>query len=303
MLSTILVPLDGSALAEQALPFAERVARATRARLLLARVVPPFSAAETSIALEARENLEEVASRLRRAEITVEVAVREGDAATQIVGTVEARGADLIIMSTHGRSGVGRWLYGSVADAVIRLAQVPVVLIPPAVSVQWPTARRPRVLVPLDQSRLSEAVLGPAVELATGLDAELVLAEVVTWPPLVYSDPIELLPYDPEEQLAEARGYLAAVATRLRESGACVRCRVEVGSTPAATIVQLARDEHADLIAMATHGRSGLARVVLGSTTTGTLQHAGVPLLIVRPTELQTAQPTVREPHASLLKA
>src|ERR1700674_54485 len=134
MLSTILVPLDGSALAEQALPFAERVARATRARLLLARVVPPFSAAETSIegsiAIAARENLEEVAEKLRRAEITVEVALREGDAATQIVRTVEAGDADLIIMSTHGRSGVGRWLYGSVADAVIRMAQVPVMLIP-----------------------------------------------------------------------------------------------------------------------------------------------------------------------------
>jgi nucleotide-binding universal stress UspA family protein len=70
----------------------------------------------------------------------------------------------------------------------------------------------------------------------------------------------------------------------------------------AATIVQLARDEHADLIAMATHGRSELARVVLGSTTTGTLQHAGIPIVIVRPTELHTAQPPVHEPHAALVK-
>jgi nucleotide-binding universal stress UspA family protein len=307
MLSTILVPLDGSALAEQALPVAERVARAAQARVILTRVVPAYSGTETSVdasvALAARKNLDEIASRLRRAQITVEVALREGDAATQIVGTVEARCADLIIMSTHGRSGVGRWLYGSVADAVIRLAQVPVMLIPSEVSVQWPTARRPRVLVPLDESRLSEAVLGPAVELATGLDAEVVLVEVVAWPPLVYSDPIELLPYDPEEQLAEARGYLADVATRLRNSGASVRCLADVGRAPAETIVRLARDEHADLIAMATHGRSGVARVVLGSTTTGTLQHAGVPLLIVRPTELQTAKPPVPEPHHAVVKA
>jgi nucleotide-binding universal stress UspA family protein len=307
VLSTILVPLDGSALAEQALPFAERVARVAQSRVILARVVPAFSAAETSteasIALTAREYLEEVASRLRRAESTVEVAVPKGDAAAQIVGAVAAHGADLIVMSTHGRSGIGRWLYGSVADAVIRLARVPVMLIPSDVSVPWPTDRRFQIVVPIDGSLLSEAVLGPAVELATGLDAEVILAEVVTWPPLVYSDPIELLPYDPEEQLAEARGYLADVATRLRNSGASVRCLADVGRKPAETIVRLAHDEHADLIAMATHGRSGVARVVLGSTTTGTLKHAGIPLLIVRPPDLRTAQPTVREPHASLLKA
>ena len=307
MLSTILVPLDGSALAEQALPFAERVARAAQARVILTRVVPAYSGAETSVeaseALAARENLEEIASRLRRAGITVGVTVPEGDAAAQTVGTVAALGVDLIVMSTHGRSGIGRWLYGSVADAVIRLANVPVMLVPPHMSLPWPTDRRLQIIVPLDESQLSEAVLGPALEFATRLDAELLLVEVVAWPPLVYSDPIELLAYDLDEQVAAARGYLADVATRLRESGASVRCRAEVGPTPAATIVQLARDEHADLIAMATHGRSGLARVVLGSTTTGTLQHAGVPLLIVRPTELQTAQPPVHEPHAALVKA
>jgi nucleotide-binding universal stress UspA family protein len=307
MLSTILVPLDGSALAEQALPFAERVARAAQARVILTRAVPAYSGAEASVeasvALAARENLEEIASRLRRAEIPVGVTVPEGDAAAQTVGAVAALGVDLIVMSTHGRSGIGRWLYGSVADAVIRLANVPVMLVPPGTSLPWPTDRQLRIIVPLDESQLSEAVLGPALEFATRLDAELLLVEVVAWPPLVYYDPVELLGYDLEEQVAAARGYLADVATRLHESGASVRCRVEVDPTPAATIVQLARDEHADLIAMATHGRSGVARVVLGSTTTGTLQHAGVPLLIVRPTELQTAKPPVPEPHAALVKA
>jgi len=307
MLSTILVPLDGSALAEQALPFAERLARVAGARLILARVVPQASPAETSIeasiALTARENLEEIASRLRRSELSVEVEVPEGDAAARIVGAVTAHRADLIVMSTHGRSGIGRWLYGSVADAVIRLVRVPVMLIPSGVSVTWPTDTRLRIAVPLDESHLSEAVLGPVVELATGLDVELLLVEVVPWPPLVYSDPVELLPYDPEEQLEAARGYLSAVGARLRAAGATVRYQAEVGQTTAGTIVRLARDEHVDLIAMATHGRSGLARVVLGSTTTATLQHAGIPLLIVRPTDLQSAEPAVRAPQAALVKA
>jgi nucleotide-binding universal stress UspA family protein len=303
VLSTILVPLDGSALAEQALPFAQRVARPSQARVMLTRVVPVRSGSETSVeasvAPTARENLEEIASRFRNAEIDVEMALLEGDAATGIVGTAEARGADLIIMSTHGRSGVGRWRYGSVADAVIRLANVPIMLVPPELSLPWPSDRRVRIVVPLDESQLSEAVLGSALEFATRLDAELLLVEVVAWPPMVYSDPAEFLAYDLDEQVAAARRYLADVATRLKESGAHVRCRAEVGPTPAAMIVQLARDEHADLIVMATHGPSGLARVVLGSTTTGALQLAGVPLLIVRPTELQTAQPPAPESHAA----
>ncbi|HLZ26845.1 MAG TPA: universal stress protein [Chloroflexota bacterium] len=303
MPSTILVPLDGSALAEHALPFAERIARAAHARVILNWVVPAYAGAETSVeasvALAARENLEEIASRLRRAEITVAVTVPEGDAAAQTVSAVAALGVDLIVMSTHGRSGIGRWLYGSIADAVIRLANVPVLLVPPHVSLPWPPDGRVRIVVPLDESQLSEAVLGPALEFATRLGAELLLVEVVAWPPRVYSDPVELLGYDLDEQVAAARTYLATVATRLRESGASVHWRIEVGPTPAATIVQLARAEHADLIAMATHGRSGLARVVLGSTTTGALQHAEVPLLIVRPTALQAAQPPAPESYAA----
>jgi nucleotide-binding universal stress UspA family protein len=306
MLSTILVPLDGSALAEHALPFAERLARVAKGHVILVRVIPAQSAEtsiESSLAHTGRDNLEELASRLRQAETSVDVAVPEGDPASQIVATAAAQGADLIIMSTHVRSGLGRWRYGSVADAVIRTASVPVMLIPSEMSAQWPTDRRPRLLVPLDESHLSEAVLGPVMELATRLNAEVVLTEVVTWPPLVYSDPVELMAGDIDAQVAAARRYLADVTTRLRQSGFSVRCLTGVGRTAAETIVRLARDEHADLIAMATHGRGGLARVVLGSTTTGTLQHARLPLLIVRPTDLQPAEPTVHESHSSLVNA
>jgi nucleotide-binding universal stress UspA family protein len=230
------------------------------------------------------------------------VAVLQGYACAEILDAATARGANLIVMSTHGRSGIGRWLYGSVA-AVLRSARVPVMLISSDVSVAWATDRPLRILVPLDGLQLSKAVLGPAVDLASRLEAELLLVEVVAWPPIVYSDPIELLPYDPEEEFAQARGYLADMAARLRGSGAGVRCHAGVGQTPAETIVRLARDEHADLIAMATHGRGGLARVVLGSTTTGTLQHARVPLLIVRPTELQAAESPVPERATSPIQA
>jgi nucleotide-binding universal stress UspA family protein len=174
---------------------------------------------ESGVSFGANEDLERIVSRLRRTGTLVEVAVLQGDSAAELPGAATARGADLIVMSTHRRSGVGRLLHGSVADAVIRFARVPVILIPPNVSVVWPIDRPPRILVSLDGSQLSEAVLAPAVELATQLDAELLLANVAPWPPIVYGDPIELMTYDPEEQLAEARDYLAEVAGRLRTNG------------------------------------------------------------------------------------
>src|SRR5579859_7708049 len=175
MLSTILVPLDGSALAEHALPFAERIARAARARVILTRAVPAHSAGDAgagaSVALAAREHLEDVASRLRQAEVSVDLTLPQGDPAGQIVGAVAPLGVDLVVMSTHGRSGIGRWLYGSVADAVMRSATVSLLLIPPELGHEWATERRTRILVPLDGSQHSEAVLGPVVDLAEQLGA------------------------------------------------------------------------------------------------------------------------------------
>ena len=296
MLSTILVPLDGSPLAERALPFAERLARGTKARLVLTRVVPisRLPNVEETVATAAQEYLERIASCLAGTGLISQTALLHGEPPTEILEAAHIHSADLVIMCTHGRSGIGRWLYGSVADAVIRLATLPVMLVPPELSVVWAANEPARILVPLDGSELSEMALGPAAELASCLGAELLLTQVVPWPPIVYGDPVELLPYEPEEQLAEARSYLDEVAARLRQSGARVRHREDVAQTPAAAIVRLVQEEHVDLVAMATHGRNGLARVVLGSTTTGTLQRADVPLLVVRPTGLPVVDPPIQ---------
>jgi nucleotide-binding universal stress UspA family protein len=286
MLSTILVPLDGSRLAEQALPFGERFARAAAARLVLVRVVNADADSRAAAAPGARDYLDQVASRLRSNGLLCDTLVPTGDAAVEIEGALVVSGADLVIMATHGRSGIGRMLYGSVADAVLRQTSVPVLLVPPAVNLPWPADRQLRIVVPLDGSERSEAVLSPAVELTGYLGGELLLMQVVQWPPVLYADGSELLAYDVEEQLADARTYLDAVAARLRVTGTNARVRAEIAPQPMSAIANLAQQEQADMIAMATHGRSGLARVVLGSVTTGTLQRASVPLLVVRPSPL-----------------
>jgi nucleotide-binding universal stress UspA family protein len=296
MLTTILVPLDGSQLAEQALPYAERLAESASARLVLSRVLPLVVLERPEDDLEsadqARAYVQGVADRLTSRGRVVETTSPWADPASGILELVNSTRADLVVMATHGRSGPGRWLYGSVADEILRRAPVPVILVPPAVAAPWPTDRAPCILVPLDGSRHAEAALGPAQELAEKLGSEIVLLQVVLFPPYsLYGDgSAYLAAFDPDVLLKEAREYLDALAKRLTVSR--VRVVVELGQ-PTLAIAEIAQREKADLIAMATHGRSGLARLVLGSVATGTIQRASVPLMLIRPTALVVSTASV----------
>ncbi|SRR5579884_313220 len=293
MLSTILVPLDGSPFAERALPYATTLARAAHARLLLLRAVLAHPLPGTDPALaqltavqHAEAALAAVAERLRRDGLAVDTAVYYDEAATAIADAAHYRHADLIVMSTHGRTGLGRWLYGSVADRVLRRAEVPVLLIPATCERVWAGAGALRVLVPLDGSAFAEEALAPAEALATGREMVLLLVQVVEPPAPMMAN--GSLAFDPEAELAAAEQYLKQVADRLRGQVQAVEIHTAVGE-PAACIAQAARAHQADVIAMATHGRSGLARLVLGSVATGVLARASTPLLLVRPVAVREA--------------
>ena len=291
---TILVPLDGSALSERALPEATALAARSGARLLLLRVAvanfvtrnDPLTG-EPRLADLAADYLRDVAARAgdRSTAETIEAAGEPGP----VIGRVaRERGVDLIVMATHGRSGIGRWLYGSVADYVLRHAPVPVLLVSPHCERPW-TAEgvAGRVLVPLDGSQVGAAALGPAVDLAATLGTGLLLAQVVAYPPYTgygYGGALEVAPYafDPETERVAAERYLDAAAAPLRRAGCDVATCADLG--PAApTVARLARERGAVAIAMATHGRGGLARAVLGSVATGVVRLAGVPVLLTRP--------------------
>src|SRR5579884_3180560 len=271
MLSTILVPLDGSPFAERALPYATTLARAAHARLLLLRAVLAHPLPGTDPALaqltavqHAEAALAAVAERLRRDGLAVDTAGYYDEAATAIADAAHYRHADLIVMSTHGRTGLGRWLYGSVADRVLRRAEVPVLLIPAT----------------------CERVWAGAGALRTGREMVLLLVQVVEPPAPMMAN--GSLAFDPEAELAAAEQYLKQVADRLRGQVQAVEIHTAVGE-PAACIAQAARAHQADVIAMATHGRSGLARLVLGSVATGVLARASTPLLLVRPVAVREA--------------
>jgi nucleotide-binding universal stress UspA family protein len=295
MARTILVPLDGSVLAERALPLARRLAAADGGRLVLLWVLraPPAGAAgdplrEVAPRREAEAYLRRLAAGPEAP--PAEPVVLEGEAAPTILAEARRRGVDAIVLSTHGRSGIGRWLYGSVADAVMRHAAVPVLLVPAASAVRaWPTTRAPRLLVALDYSPLSEAVLPAAGQVAASLGAELILLSVA--PQLVTTDPYGMAytAYDIDADQAQRRQYLEGLATTLRAAGHAVKVRTEFGFV-ATTIGDVAREEDADLIALSTHGSGGATRLLMGSVATGVVQRAAVPVLVVRPAEVRQDQ-------------
>ena len=282
----VLVTLDGSPLAKKAVPFAAHLARLANAPVQLLRVHPDWNAwllgnqSVLHLARERRElahtqavqELAETARELEDQGIPTDTLVRAGDPGSVIAEVLEQHQVDLLVMSTHGRSGVERMLFGSVAEQVLHVARVPILLIPPECAVDWTDQEHLRILVALDGSPRSEAVLPAAGTIARSLNAELHLLSVVG-PRLRSADRKKL------EQ------YLHRVASGLLANDR-VRSHVAEGAAVSA-ITAYAREHQIDLIAMSTHGHRGLARLVMGSVTAATLLQANVPVLVVRPTRLE----------------
>jgi nucleotide-binding universal stress UspA family protein len=294
----ILVPLDGSPLDERALSYAAPLARIAGAPLHLVRAVPAvrptlYSGAEAlglalaqqhAHRLDVQAALARTAARLRRQELVIHTHVRFGPPADVIVEASRDHGVGLLVLATRGRRGMQRWWEGSVADEAVRWAEVPVVVVRAGDTPTWPQRRPPRLLVALDGSTFAEAVLGPAGELAVLLGADVLLVRVVAPPSLlVKARAPQAAAGLVDEQLAAARAYLEGVAAGFHAAGP-VATRVALGATPAVSLARIARAEQVDLVALATRGRAGLARLALGSVATAMLERSPVPLLVVGPT-------------------
>lgn len=286
----ILVPLDGSALSERALPYAESLANTTQARIVLLRAVESYaligrarSQARVAAMLEAEGYLDAVASTLRERGATVDIALPYGNAADAIADEVALRGIELVVMATHGRGGLGRFAYGSVAARVLHEAEVPVLLVR-----AWRErsgevfAPVPQIVVSLDGSRFAEAALPVARDLAQALGGQLSFVQAVAPPEAFYVAEMAYTAYDPTTELAAARSYLRRYVDEERAAGRAAQALVEV-AVPGDLIVEVARANQASLIVMATHGRSGLGRLVLGSVADAVLRQGTTPLLLVRP--------------------
>lgn len=306
MLQQIVVPLDGTEQAERAVALAARIARRTDGAVTLMQVVSA-RAARGSDAVPIRgggqtasgdhqaaaQYLDGLRQRPELVGVTTHVAVCDGSPAEQIAAEAELRGADLIVLS-HRHHGPGAsLLFGSVADDLMRHTRIPVfVLHADQTTSLIDAAPRPvRVLVPLDGSAFAEQAIPRAVELLRALETGQGMALHLTY----VIDPKLAYRYDtPETQaMHHARAYLEEVAERVKtapsSAGAQVSWAVETDAEVVAGIARVAeqgayiRDDYFDFVAMATHGREGVAHWLAGSVTNALAHRIHLPVLVVHP--------------------
>jgi nucleotide-binding universal stress UspA family protein len=201
-------------------------------------------------------------------------------------------------MATHDRTGPQRWLRGSVAEAVVNHSPVPVLLIRAAGSIR-PVERfsqaRPVLVVPLDGSDFAETAVPVAAGLARVLAARLILVAVIPAAGHLTASEMGFAAYvggDHERLVADTQSYLADVAQRIPAPTANVARTVRFGE-PATEIARLARESAAAAVVMATHGRTGLVRTIMGSVAGGVLHQSTSPVLLVRPAQLRAAEEPV----------
>jgi nucleotide-binding universal stress UspA family protein len=291
MYKKILVTLDGSRLSEAVLPYARAFARALKIPVELLQVIDPESVrilADPSLRYEqaeaeARRNglaclkkATETFSDIGAAQFSLET----GNTAEVILNKAESESGTLIAMATHGRSGLQRWLLGSVAYKVVSAAACPLLLVRATEGMKTSgVAELKNVFVPLDGSDLAELALPHAIELAKEIPAQLVLARV--YDPHAYGN-LPRMGELIEELRIEAEVYLEKKARQLKAEGIDDLCSMVLKGYPAAEIVDAAQELPESLITITTHGRSGAKRWLLGSVTERVIRHAGCPVLIVR---------------------
>lgn len=267
----VLAPLDGSQLAERGLDYAVRLARALGVSLALVRVV-----ANRRQAPAARLYLQEVA-RGAAADLETGIEVRYGDPAREILAA--EREGDLLVMTSHGATGLQRFLLGSVADRVLRYGRAPVFL---ARAFHPPATVLSPILVPLDGSEQAEAILPYATLLARTLGADLKLLRVIharAFDTVAY--PPQIVEMTLEWERAEGHRYIERLVQRLAADGLRARGSVREAE-PFQAIVEAAGEEEGGLIAMATHARTGLVRTLLGSVAASVSEHASDPVLLLK---------------------
>ena len=311
-MQNILVPLDGSSVAEAALPFASAIAARAGANLALvhaARYRTLFRDVDVEQvhAIETGEDyLARIAAGLRQSGVAVDTHVPLGGSPAEwIREESEFLHKDLIVMATHDRSGADRWLHGSVAEAVVHRSTIPVMLVKATVDTlvaQRFEAREPVVLVPLDGSEFGDAALPFAGELSRATGARVVLMIVMPRPgQLVAGQGGAITTYSgPEHATLEAEAW-ACLGDRIGLLGPVAGVETAVWYGEPATQISAAADQYvAAAVVMATHGRTGLFRSMLGSVAGGVVHAASVPVVLVRPTAAQPAGgPASREPVAA----
>jgi nucleotide-binding universal stress UspA family protein len=309
MFDNILVPLDRSPLAECVLPHVIAVAGAFESEVMLLHVMDSSNLAGQSRAVdpldwqirtaEAENYLHDLVLRLQQARLTAERHLLEGQAAERIVEFAHHHDAGLIILSSHGQSGLSAWNVSSVVQKIVLRAPTSIMLVranqpaPPELT----GLRYRRLLVPLDGSQRAECVLPQVATLARAHQAQILLAHIVRRPEMPRRMPptrtdVELADQLVERNRAEAVEYLEQIGSRLPGD---VQTRVLAGEHVVATLHELIQQEQIDLVFLSAHGYSGETRWPYGSTTVSFVIYGTTPLLIVQDMPWDRPQPNPAE--------
>ncbi|HEX9879766.1 MAG TPA: universal stress protein [Candidatus Binatia bacterium] len=297
MYSKILVPLDGSDLSEGILPFARTIAKAFGIPLELLHVIDPetieasssasegryFFAAEAEIK-KARTSYLDEAVRNYLPSLTVRSSVETGNPPELIVDHAKEHPETLVAMATHGRSGVQRWFMGSVAEKVLHTCSNPLLLVRTAGKAKSNDAVLKTIIVPLDGSPLAELVLPHAAAMAKAMKLQVVLVRVYFVPTEGYVGEGYVPDIEPLLEILrnDAKEYLEDKMRSLKAQGVeKISYELPEGSA-AGKIIDLSRETPDNLVAMSTHGRSGIGRWVLGNVTDRVVRHCGDPVLVIR---------------------
>lgn len=277
MYKTVLVSLDGSESAEAALSYAEELGWRLGSELILVSVSEP----EYPVRHLLEVYLNEQVNRLAKQGIKARYEVVRGEPASQILNYSVENKVSLIVLSRHGRTMIARWGLGGIAEKILRGADVPVLAVPtqPSPKLQKKATLK-KALLALDGSALGEVCVNYVKELASKLNIEVILLHI-------------LLPYPERDMIAEAknralarremRKYLSGVEKAFRNENISVRSSVRSGSA-ATEILDYSRRTKVDIIAMSTHGRTGLGQWAFGSVAGKVLRASLIPVLLVRAT-------------------
>jgi nucleotide-binding universal stress UspA family protein len=310
----ILVPLDSSKLAEKALPYAEEMAIHFDSNITL---LHSRDTAENTRHKEMQTYLDKTAADLEKriagaftnkakpkAKVTTVITgtSRQGtSAAVEILNYTEKEDIDMIIMATHGRTGITRWVLGDTANKVARASTCPILLIRAATAVPK-DIHFERILVPLDGSKESEAVL-PYVENLVGkikpdiklLNVVELLYHIIAYPAAAAygGDGIVRVPFNPEEMKPHKEAsekYLKGISGALKEKGYKNSAEVRIG-VPGEEIIEAEKEIKPELIIMSAYGHSGFGRWEHGSITDKVLHAGTTPLLLIRPPKTRSVKP------------
>ena len=288
VLRKILIPLDGSKTAETVLPYIRYLASQFDSKIEVLGVGIGNKNRRVNRLLN--EYIDNTVSNLNAEKIETEAVVIYGSAADKILNYSKQNDIDLIIMATHGRSGVKRWWMGSVAEKIISQSITPILLIPSKKKKVTQTKKITsidRILIPLDGSNIGQAALDHIELIARETGAAINLIQVISTSGSMEASLLGNANWDSffKAMRKAASDYLESLVGELKGHGISAKYDILIGN-PAAEIIEYAKKNKADLIAMSTHGRTGLARWVLGSTADKVLHGAGMPMWLVRPQKM-----------------